>query len=119
MNFTGIQRALHRHRVRISPVNFTEFPRVATIIYIYPWKSWQAAAGWSTEASAPALVHHAAGASAARWRPAQPDAGMEQGASCIAPEDLAGARRRWRTTTALHSRLRREILIESSDKSAA
>ncbi|WP_234022496.1 tyrosine-type recombinase/integrase [Sorangium cellulosum] len=33
MNFTGIRRALHRHRVRISPVNFTGFPRVAAIIY--------------------------------------------------------------------------------------
>ncbi|MGK3960955.1 hypothetical protein WMF01_10305 [Sorangium sp. So ce1667] len=33
MNFTGIRRGLHRHRMRISPVNFTKFPRVAEIIY--------------------------------------------------------------------------------------
>ncbi|MGK3981523.1 hypothetical protein WME99_00700 [Sorangium sp. So ce136] len=28
-----IRRALHRHRMRVSPVNFTAFPRVAEIIY--------------------------------------------------------------------------------------
>ncbi|WP_437665509.1 hypothetical protein [Sorangium sp. So ce1182] len=36
MNFTGIRRGLHRHRVRISPVNFTDLPRVAAIIYSRP-----------------------------------------------------------------------------------
>ncbi|WP_437938428.1 hypothetical protein [Sorangium sp. So ce341] len=33
MNFTGIRPGLHRHRLRVSPVKFTEFPRVAEIIY--------------------------------------------------------------------------------------
>ncbi|MGK3985466.1 hypothetical protein WME99_20640 [Sorangium sp. So ce136] len=33
MNFTAIRRRLHRHRLLISPVNFTEFRRVSEIIY--------------------------------------------------------------------------------------
>jgi hypothetical protein len=33
VNFTGMGRGLHRHRLRVSPVHFTEIPRVAEIIY--------------------------------------------------------------------------------------
>ncbi|CAN93558.1 Putative O-Glycosyl hydrolase [Sorangium cellulosum So ce56] len=32
MNFTGVGCGFHRHRARISPVNFTEPPRIAAII---------------------------------------------------------------------------------------
>ncbi|WP_437917530.1 hypothetical protein WME73_36220 [Sorangium sp. So ce302] len=32
MNFTGVGCGFHRHRARISPVNFTESPRIAAII---------------------------------------------------------------------------------------
>jgi hypothetical protein len=34
VNFTGIDRVLHRHHPRSSPVNFTEFPRFLAIVNI-------------------------------------------------------------------------------------